>query len=138
AKVLSYQDGKTASISLIVRGSQVTISTNGKPDASIEMEPTRTPVLDEITMTMAGALPLAYKPDARRIANIRLGSGLTTHTLLRSPSIQRRAHAPHAARKPIHRTRRYRRDRNRDHRRGTRLRRARLADVRRSPQRDPY
>ena len=89
AKVLSYQDGKTASISLIVRGSQVTISTNGKPDASIEMDPTRTPVLDEITMTMAGALPLAYKPDARRVANIGLGSGLTTHTLLGSPSIER-------------------------------------------------
>ena len=33
--------------------------------------------------------PLVYKPDARRVANIGLGSGLTTHTLLGDPSIER-------------------------------------------------
>ncbi len=40
-------------------------------------------------MVMAAALPLAYKPDARRVANIGLGSGLTTHTFLGEPSIER-------------------------------------------------
>ncbi len=87
--MLFFQDGKTASISVVSRGSQVTISTNGKPDASIEMDPARPPVLDEVTMIMAGTLPLGYKPDARRVANIGLGSGLTTHTLLGNPSIER-------------------------------------------------
>jgi len=87
--VLFFQDGKTASISVVSRGSQITISTNGKPDASIEMDSARPPVLDEITMVMAATLPLGYKPDARRVANIGLGSGLTTHTLLGDPSIER-------------------------------------------------
>ena len=81
-KVLFYEDGKTASISLTAHGSQVMIATNGKPDASIELDPAKLPALDEITMTMAGALPLAYNPGARRAANIGLGSGLTSHTLL--------------------------------------------------------
>jgi predicted membrane-bound spermidine synthase len=89
SKVLFYRDGKTASISLAAHRSQVTISTNGKPDASIEMDPTRSPTLDEITMVMMGALPLVYKPDARRVANIGLGSGLTTHILLGDPSLER-------------------------------------------------
>ena len=86
--VLFYRDGKTASISLISRGSVVSIATNGKPDASIEMNPARPPVIDEITMIMAGALPLAYQPHARRAANIGLGSGLTTHTLLGDPALE--------------------------------------------------
>jgi spermidine synthase len=87
--VLFFQDGKTASISVTSRGSQLTISTNGKPDASIEMDPARRSLLDETTMIMAGALPLVYKPDARRVANIGLGSGLTTHTLLGDQSIEK-------------------------------------------------
>jgi len=37
---------------------------------------------------MAAALPLAFKPDARAVANIGLGSGLTTHALLGSPRIE--------------------------------------------------
>src|SRR5207249_1166696 len=85
--VLFYRDGKTASISLISRGTAVTIATNGKPDAGIEMNLARPPIIDEITMIMAGALPLAYQPHARRVANIGLGSGLTTHTLLGDPGV---------------------------------------------------
>jgi predicted membrane-bound spermidine synthase len=81
-RVLFYEDGKTASISLTVADSRVTIATNGKPDASIELDPAKPAALDEITMTMAGALPLAYNPGARRAANIGLGSGLTSNTLL--------------------------------------------------------
>ena len=43
---------------------------------------------DEITMTLAAALPLAINPDAKLIANIGMGSGLTTHTLLTWPGVQ--------------------------------------------------
>ena len=39
-------------------------------------------------MIMAAALPLAYNPDARRVANIGLGSGLTTHTFLADETIE--------------------------------------------------
>jgi spermidine synthase len=88
-KVLFYRDGKTASISVTSRNTQIAISTNGKPDASIEMDPSRPALLDEVTMIMAGSLPLVYKPDARRVANIGLGSGLTAHTVLGSPSVER-------------------------------------------------
>ena len=87
--LLFFQDGKTASISVTALGSQVAISTNGKPDASIETNQARPAAQDEITMIMAGTLPLVYKHDARRVANIGLGSGLTTHTLLGDPSIER-------------------------------------------------
>lgn len=88
-EVLFYRDGKTASINLVRNASRITIATNGKPDASIEMNPSAPPAIDEITMVMAAALPLAYKTDARRVANIGLGSGLTAHTLLGEPSIER-------------------------------------------------
>ena len=87
-RILYYKDGKTATISLAVRDSQIAISTNGKPDAAIQMDPDKPPTTDEITMVMAAALPLTYKPDARLIANIGLGSGLTTHTLLADEAIE--------------------------------------------------
>jgi len=87
-KVLYYKDGKTASISLTVHDGQVVIATNGKPDASIQMDPQSPATADEITMIMAAAVPLAYNPDARRVANIGLGSGLTTHTFLGEPSLE--------------------------------------------------
>jgi predicted membrane-bound spermidine synthase len=89
ATVVYYRDGKTASISLTAQEGRLSITTNGKIDASIQMDPQRAPTADEITMVMAAALPLAYKPDARRVANIGLGSGLTTHTFLGEPSIER-------------------------------------------------
>ncbi len=52
------------------------------------MNPQLPRTVDEITMVMAAALPLAYNPDARRVANIGLGSGLTTHTFLGSDSLE--------------------------------------------------
>jgi spermidine synthase len=42
-----------------------------------------------MTMTMLAALPLAVHPTAQSVANIGLGSGLTTHTLLLSPQLTR-------------------------------------------------
>lgn len=83
AEVAYYQDGKTASIAVLrwVDGIQ-TIATNGKPDASLQTNPKEPSSPDETTMVMLATLPLAYKPDARRVANIGFGSGMTTHTLL--------------------------------------------------------
>jgi predicted membrane-bound spermidine synthase len=82
AQIHYYKDGKTASVSLVAHNSQLSLATNGKPDASIQMDPERPRTSDEITMVMAAALPLAYNSAASQIANIGLGSGLTTHTLL--------------------------------------------------------
>jgi spermidine synthase len=78
------RDGKTATIALYSQGSVATIATNGKPDASLELDPAAPPVADEVTMLMAAALPLAIHPEPRDVAIIGWGSGLTTHSVLGS------------------------------------------------------
>lgn len=84
-RVLFYRDGKTATISVVETGSIRSIRTNGKPDAAVEMKNRAKPANDEATMVLAAALPLAFKPQAKLIANIGFGSGLTTHATLASP-----------------------------------------------------
>jgi spermidine synthase len=86
AVVKYLRDGKTATISLIEKDGLVTIATNGKPDAGIQMGPGE-PSGDETTMVLAAAIPLSMQPHPRRVANIGFGSGLTTHTLLASELI---------------------------------------------------
>jgi spermidine synthase len=84
SEVLLQRDGKTATISIVRQADTVMISTNGKPDAAINMGTGGTPNGDEITMTMAGGLPLALHPAPRWVANIGIGSGLTSSVLLAS------------------------------------------------------
>jgi len=89
AEVLYYRDGKTATVSLLKNQQNLAIlSTNGKPDASIQLTGENY-TLDEVTMVMAAALPLSLHPTARTAANIGFGSGLTTHTLLTVPTLER-------------------------------------------------
>lgn len=87
ARVTYLRDGKTATISLHESQDLVTISTNGKPDASINMKGGLA-TFDEVTMTMAAALPLSMHPAPRRVANIGIGSGLTSHVILASPEVR--------------------------------------------------
>jgi predicted membrane-bound spermidine synthase len=90
AEVVFYQDGKTSSVSLVARESgMVILSTNGKPDASIQINPDAVASADEITMVIAAALPIAYMPDAKNIANIGMGSGLTTHAILAHEGVEK-------------------------------------------------
>jgi spermidine synthase len=85
-----HKDGKTATVSItVLDGAEMSIRTNGKPDASIMIDPNQPASADESTMVLAAALPLAYYPAARTIANIGMGSGLTTHTLLCNPRLNR-------------------------------------------------
>lgn len=88
-QVLFHKDAKTASVSVLDVNGTVSIITNGKPDASIFMGNEDRVTGDESTMIFAGALPIAIYPDAKLVANIGMGSGLTTHTLLGWPSIER-------------------------------------------------
>lgn len=88
ATVTFFEHGKTASISLAESGGAVTIATNGKPDASIQMRPDRPALDDEVTMVAAAALPLSMHPAPRLIANIGIGSGLTSHVLLADPGVE--------------------------------------------------
>ena len=83
-----YREGKTSSISVIESPGYLSIATNGKPDASISSDPDK-PLPDEVTMVMTALVSLAYKPEARTAAVIGFGSGLTTTTLLGSPTLER-------------------------------------------------
>ena len=89
AQIIYYREGRTASVAVYsgADGNRV-ISTNGKPDAAIQMDPTRPRNEDEYTMTLLGALPLLVKPGARTIANIGVGSGLSAETLLAHSGVQ--------------------------------------------------
>ncbi|HEV7609037.1 MAG TPA: hypothetical protein VGO61_16965 [Steroidobacteraceae bacterium] len=89
SRVFYLRDGKTASISLTeFDEGTVSIATNGKPDAAINMRAASLPATDEITMTMLGALPLAMSAHPRMVANIGVGSGLTSHVVLGDPRVQ--------------------------------------------------
>jgi predicted membrane-bound spermidine synthase len=89
AQVVFLRDGKTATIALLGDGKgALLISTNGKTDAMLRAAHEE-PSPDEATMVLAGALALAHHPQARTAANIGFGSGLTTHTMLSTPQLER-------------------------------------------------
>ena len=89
-KVLYYQDGKTASIAVMQSTDHKrAIATNGKVDAGIRMAPDGEPAPDEVTMVMAAAVPLLHHPAPRTAAVIGFGSGLSTHSLLADPRLER-------------------------------------------------
>ncbi len=88
ATMLFHRDGKTATVSLMDFGTDRSLRTNGKSDGAINMDANGARVSDEVTMTLTAALPLAYNADARNAAVIGIGTGLTTHTLLASPTIE--------------------------------------------------
>ena len=88
--IVFHRDGKTATIDLVQSpGGTLSIRTNGKPDASINMIAGKVPSLDEFTMTLLAALPMGHRPEARTAAVIGFGSGMSTATLLASPRIER-------------------------------------------------
>jgi spermidine synthase len=82
------RDGKTATISLVEDDGFLTIATNGKPDAALQMGAGRPAAPDEITMVFAAALPLSLHHNPQRVANIGFGSGLTSATVLLSERVK--------------------------------------------------
>jgi predicted membrane-bound spermidine synthase len=87
-KIAFSKDGKSATINVLQHADgTVSISTNGKTDAALRTSASGPPESDEYTMVLASALPLAYRPDAKLIANIGFGSGLTSHAVLGSPTV---------------------------------------------------
>jgi predicted membrane-bound spermidine synthase len=99
---LYYADGRTATVSadMATRGGMISLSTNGKPDASIEPRWLRegrdtlpdTPIEgggDYTTQVLAPAIALAFRPDARSVANIGHGSGMSATTFLTGRTIER-------------------------------------------------
>lgn len=100
-EILSYVDGRTASVtvvqSVVDEGYRV-IYTNGKPDASVVLErwpddrgPMDGPEIagDEPNQFLVGLIPLMARPESRRAALIGFGSGVTAHTVLGAPHLER-------------------------------------------------
>jgi len=80
-EVLFYRDGKTASVSTFQYRNSLTIATNGKPDAGVELGEGQRGS-DEATMVLLAALPLALSDTPDNIAVIGFGSGMSTHNIL--------------------------------------------------------
>jgi predicted membrane-bound spermidine synthase len=100
ANVLSYRDGRTASVSVrrIRATGGLSLATNGKPDASLGPEWLRPLRANEqrgpfthnaSTQTLTALIPLAYMANAREAAVIGQGSGMSSHVLLGSPELHR-------------------------------------------------
>lgn len=96
ARLLFYEDGRTATVSVIEAGPWRAIATNGKTDASVHLaaldpswEPGQAMLGDEPTQLLVGLLPLAYHGSPERVAVIGQGSGVTSHYLLASPEVER-------------------------------------------------
>jgi spermidine synthase len=87
SRVLFHKDGKTATVSVTGRGKFLAIRTNGKVDAGVNLDPEGESGADESTMVLSGVLPLAFHPQARTAANIGMGCGMTTHSILLHPGI---------------------------------------------------
>ena len=96
--VFFYQDGRTASVAAGKSGSRYYITTNGKPDASLDSAwvhkapsdtAARRPMTgDETTQAFLPLISLAFNPDAQTAAVIGQGSGMTSHFLLASPVLR--------------------------------------------------
>jgi hypothetical protein len=97
--VLFYKDGRTATVSALrtIPTGAAYIATNGKPDASVSGDwlfPERRSKQrrqvggDETTQILAGVIPLAYHPGARHAAVIGHGSGMSSHMMLASPTLE--------------------------------------------------
>jgi hypothetical protein len=95
--ILYYKDGRTATVS--VRRDDtggLSLSTNGKPDASLTSdwlrqlapsEPRKQIGGDQVTQAFLPLVTLAHAPRARIGAVIGFGSGVSSHFLLGSPHI---------------------------------------------------
>ena len=92
-----YADGRTATVSVrrIGGGAGLSLATNGKPDASLGAEwfvPPATPApfsLDASTQLLLPLVTLAHVPHARLAAVVGQGSGMSSHTLLGAPGLER-------------------------------------------------
>ena len=87
-RLILHEDGKTTTVSLMDFPEGRSLRTNGKSDGAIAMDPAMDRISDEVTMVLTAALPMAVKPDAKNVAVIGIGTGLTTHTMLSNAALE--------------------------------------------------
>jgi spermidine synthase len=100
-KMIFYQDGRTSSVSVRATSDGYRVlSTNGKPDASVPGEwlalpaarrERRSLVDDMSTQVLLPLIAIAHVPQAKSVAVIGQGSGMTSHFLLGSPTLRQLA-----------------------------------------------
>ena len=96
--VISYRDGRTATVSATATGdARLSIGTNGKPDGSLATTWLTACVPGDSLVGMAGddqtqvllaLITLAHRPEARTAAVIGHGTGMSSHMLLASPTLE--------------------------------------------------
>src|SRR5438034_373652 len=96
-----YKDGRAATVTVEREpDGNLILSTNGKPDASVSgdwLAPparrlTRQSLSDDVsTQVLLPLIAMAHAPHARAAAVIGQGSGMTSHTLLGSPTVREHA-----------------------------------------------
>ncbi len=95
ASMAFYSDGRTATVSVrrLTSTGGFSLSTNGKPDASLGPEWFKPPAdpgqfnYDASTQVLLPLILLAHAPHARVAAVIGQGSGMSSHTLLGAPML---------------------------------------------------
>lgn len=85
-KVVYHQDGKTATISVLAWAQNLAINTNGKTDASLSLQ--GPPGRDESTQVLLPLISYSLFPEAKQVAVIGLGSGMSSHMFLSVPTIE--------------------------------------------------
>lgn len=85
-EILFHRDGKTATVTVAKIDGSLFLNTNGKTDASIALNGLTS--VDESTQVLLGVLPWSLFPEAKKVAVIGFGSGMTTHTLLTIPTLE--------------------------------------------------
>ncbi len=79
--ILYYKEGINALITIRNSGDAIMMRTNGKTDAS-------TYTLDMRSQLLAAYIPMALKPDAKKLLVIGLGSGITAGTIAQIPELE--------------------------------------------------
>ena len=99
-EILFYRDGRTATVTATYTRPQgwLSLSTNGKPDASLtsawfrgigDCGDSKVPfIADAGTQSLVPLITLAYAPQARNAAVIGQGSGMSSHLILGSPTLR--------------------------------------------------
>ncbi|MEO5374319.1 MAG: fused MFS/spermidine synthase [Alphaproteobacteria bacterium] len=88
-KVQAIAHGRTATISVERWEDTITLRTNGKADAAARLASPFAYILDEVTMSLLGAIPLMLHEAPRHVASIGFGSGMTGETILDDPRVER-------------------------------------------------
>jgi len=86
---IEVRNGKTATISLHESTAGAYVKTNGKADASLAFDRTKSISGDELTQSATAFMPIAMRDKPYTAAMVGLGSGMGSHYLLADPLLQR-------------------------------------------------